>query len=136
MVEVRYRPLPSNHIPHKLWVGMWGLADMPKRHGAHPDRALATVKIRALSRPGRYADGNGSTSSSMIAMPSAGYCARWCGSVAATSGSEALNWSRLSKLARGHGPSARRRVLAGTLSKSVARRERCANVRGSRRSGP
>ena len=32
---------------------------MPKRTGRHPDRALSAVQVRSLTRPGRYADGNG-----------------------------------------------------------------------------
>lgn len=32
---------------------------MPKRQGRHLDRALTVVAIRNLSKPGRYADGNG-----------------------------------------------------------------------------
>jgi hypothetical protein len=30
-----------------------------KRKGRHPDKALSTVQVRAISKPGRYADGNG-----------------------------------------------------------------------------
>jgi len=30
-----------------------------KRKGRHPDRVLTAVKVKALKRPGRYADGNG-----------------------------------------------------------------------------
>ena len=30
-----------------------------KPKGRHPEKALSAAKIRALSKPGRYADGNG-----------------------------------------------------------------------------
>ena len=30
-----------------------------KRRGSHPEKALSAVKVRSLSKPGRYADGNG-----------------------------------------------------------------------------
>ena len=30
-----------------------------KPHGHHPDRRLTAVRIRTLTTPGRYADGNG-----------------------------------------------------------------------------
>lgn len=32
---------------------------MGKSQGLHPDRALSAVKVRQVSKPGRYADGNG-----------------------------------------------------------------------------
>ena len=32
---------------------------MPKRTGAHPDKALNAIRVRSLVSPGRYADGNG-----------------------------------------------------------------------------
>src|SRR5918996_1084176 len=30
-----------------------------KPRGRHPDKALSAVRVRAISEPGRYADGNG-----------------------------------------------------------------------------
>jgi hypothetical protein len=39
-----------------MWVEM---GDAMKRKGRHPDRVLNAVKVRALEKPGRYADGNG-----------------------------------------------------------------------------
>ncbi len=36
-----------------------GVNRMPKRTGRHVERALTAVTIRSLSKPGRYADGNG-----------------------------------------------------------------------------
>jgi integrase len=32
---------------------------MPKPKGRHPDKALTALKVRQVSKPGRYADGNG-----------------------------------------------------------------------------
>src|SRR5687768_14516486 len=32
---------------------------MLKRRGKHPEKALSAVEVRALKKPGRYADGNG-----------------------------------------------------------------------------
>ena len=32
---------------------------MPKAHGKHPEKALSALKIKQLSEPGRYVDGNG-----------------------------------------------------------------------------
>ena len=32
---------------------------MMKRRGSHPEKALSAIKVRSLSQPGRYADGNG-----------------------------------------------------------------------------
>jgi len=40
-----------------LWVKMWGGA--MKRLGRHPEKALSAAKVRALAKPGKYADGNG-----------------------------------------------------------------------------
>jgi integrase len=39
-----------------MWVEM---GDVMKRKGRHPERVLTAIKIRALKKPGRYADGNG-----------------------------------------------------------------------------
>jgi Arm domain-containing DNA-binding protein len=39
-----------------MWVEM---GDVMKRKGRHPERVLTAIKVRALKKPGRYADGNG-----------------------------------------------------------------------------
>jgi hypothetical protein len=40
-----------------VWGGLW----VPTGHGKgrHPERALSAVRVRAITEPGRYADGNG-----------------------------------------------------------------------------
>jgi len=37
----------------------WIVGRALKRAGRHPDKALSAVRVRQLSKPGRYADGNG-----------------------------------------------------------------------------
>ncbi|MEH6726403.1 MAG: integrase arm-type DNA-binding domain-containing protein, partial [Hyphomicrobiales bacterium] len=32
---------------------------MAKRTGSHPDKALSALKVRQVTKPGKYADGNG-----------------------------------------------------------------------------
>jgi hypothetical protein len=40
-----------------MWGEIWGQNVKPK--GKHPDKALSAIQVRALKKPGRYADGNG-----------------------------------------------------------------------------
>jgi hypothetical protein len=40
-----------------MWGEIWGTTVKPK--GKHPEKALSAIQVRALKRPGRYADGNG-----------------------------------------------------------------------------
>src|SRR3954463_7918474 len=43
-----------------MWGIVWGRGVWwAMKAGRHPDKALTTVKVRALKVPGRYADGNG-----------------------------------------------------------------------------
>src|SRR3954469_20288717 len=43
-----------------MWGIVWGRGmGQTMKAGRHPDKALTTVKVRALKVPGRYADGNG-----------------------------------------------------------------------------
>jgi len=42
---VRVRLPSSSHIPHKVWVEMWG--EPMKQKGRHPDRVLTAVKVNS-----------------------------------------------------------------------------------------
>lgn len=43
-----------------MWARLWGTkVGMSKRHGQHPDKELSALKVRQVSEPGRYPDGNG-----------------------------------------------------------------------------
>lgn len=55
-IVIHKRPLTSSFIPHILWGEKWG---MMKPVGRHPEKALTAVKVRSLTKPGRYGDGNG-----------------------------------------------------------------------------
>ena len=40
-----------------MWDKMWVV--MPKSKGRHLEKALSATRVRTVSQPGRYADGNG-----------------------------------------------------------------------------
>ena len=43
-----------------MWAVLWGeKVGMSKRQGQHPDKELSALKVRQVTRPGRYPDGNG-----------------------------------------------------------------------------
>jgi hypothetical protein len=49
--------LQSTNIQHNLWDELWE-AGM-KAKGRHPEKALSAVRVRSITKPGRYTDGNG-----------------------------------------------------------------------------